>query len=357
MKNLKNNQLPQEFNAAHDLCFMLHDIMLQAIVSGEEGGFFITRLDLPERSREVLENSDDIFAWLESEGRLKDRAEVVRNTVLPAVLSDMLHCIYESLQTSKKAKLGVSYMLIRKPLQESLFVLESIVLGELEFSNTLANDPLKLRSHTVGGLHGHSKRIQRVLEIIGEVNRFDAEYISRLRYDKGSYDSFDGVCNLAMHLFTEHKDIKTEQLNINFIFSGWQQRLSQWHYLYSRLPYLLFYAFQIVEYIVATIAPTSAHYLDYIQRRSASSIILWWEGVDDYYKCVQLRFFVEETMIWLDLHCASKGRQYPTRKDLVRMRRTGALPGDSDLRVKAREIEFKLIARLNNANTKGGFAK
>ena len=58
---------------------------------------------------------------------------------------------------------------------------------------------------------------KRITEILGNLNSFlDSKYIASLRYD----NSFAGCCNQAMHLFTEHRSIKTEKMNVNFIFAG-----------------------------------------------------------------------------------------------------------------------------------------
>lgn len=345
--------MPSTFDSAHDLCFSIHDAMVQIIVSGQEGRFFTTEIKLKnDEEHKSFEDADDIFSWLEKENRLNDRASILKTTVLPAVLSDMMHCVFECLESSRKAKLGISFMLIRKPLQESLYLLESIVLDELNFSEILATDPLKLRSQNAGGISGHTKRIQKVLEIVGESSRLNAEYIAQLRYDKNSDDSFDGVCNHAMHLFTEHKAIRTEQLNINFIFSGWSQKITQWNYLYSRLPYLLFYTHRIAEHIVASIAPTSQDYLDDIQRRIASSIMLWWKDVDDHYKCDQLNIFVKETQSWLNSHCVSSGYEQPNDKHLLSMATTGEYPGENFILLKKRNLKYKFHAFMNKITTK-----
>jgi hypothetical protein len=117
----------------------------------------------------------------------------------------MLHCIYEALDSSRKTKLNITYMLIRKPLQESLFLLESVVADRFDFAEKLATEPLKLRALKAGGVDVHTQRIQRVLEIVGESHRLSASYLAQLRYDKRVDDGFDGICNHAMHLFTEHE--------------------------------------------------------------------------------------------------------------------------------------------------------
>lgn len=43
-----------------------------------------------------------------------------------------------------------------------------------------------------------------------------------------------------MHLFADHKALRTEALNVDFILSNSEILLSQWSFLYSRLPYLMF---------------------------------------------------------------------------------------------------------------------
>ena len=87
----------------------------------------------------------------------------------------------------------------------------------------------------------HANRIRKVLATLRDHRGYDAEYLAQLRYDKNAQDGFDGVCNKALHLFTGHDAIRTEPLNINFIFSDLDSMVTQWSYLYSRLPYLLSY--------------------------------------------------------------------------------------------------------------------
>jgi hypothetical protein len=351
-KSNKKTVLPKKYIKAHELSYLIHDVMTEIYVSGMQGNFFTTTIDLEKNDLNNLENAENIFAWLEQENRVQDRARILKTVVLPAILSDMLHCIYEALNTSKKGKLNISYMLVRKPIQESLYVLEEIVLNELRFSENLALDPLKLRSQNAGGVQKHAERICNVLNVIDENDRFDALYIAQLRYDKTQYDSFDGVCNRAMHLFTEHNAIRTEKLNINFIFSGWEQKITQWSYLYSRLPYLLLYILRIVEYIVKSIALTTQEYLDDIERRIASSIILWSEDIDERYKNEQLNQFVRVAESWLNLHCQQYGHKMPIRKDLLHMSQTGAYPDENFFALKKRNMKYKLHALLNNLAAK-----
>jgi len=319
--------LPSEYEIAHELCFVIHDVLAKFLVSGEKQGAFFTSIQFKDdANRHAFEQSRDIFEWLEETRRFDERAELLATTVLPAALSDMLHCIYEALTTSRKAKLAVSYMLLRKPLQETLYLLESIVLNRKEFSEKLISDPMKLRGLKAGGMEAHSRRVQGVLDVVGDHCSLNATYIAQLRYDKTSPDSFDGICNHAMHLFTEHKAIKTENMNINFIFSDVVSTGSQWAFLYSRLPYLLFYAHQVVEAAAADLAPTSPAYLENINRRIAALVVLWWPNVEAPYRAPQLEALAEDRKRWLNKRYKQSSVSSPQEKDLWHTARTGEMP-------------------------------
>jgi quinol monooxygenase YgiN len=345
LANRTNTHLPAGHKAAHELCFIVHDVMAQLLVSGRKASAFKTTIEFrDEADRLAFEKADDIFGWLEKSRRVDERATVLVTTVFPAVLGDMLHCFYEALETSRKGKLNITFMLVRKPLQESLFVLESVIADRNGFAEKLTSDPTSLWSQKAGGLEVHSTRIQKVLDVIGEGNRFDADYIARLRYDKAARDGFDGICNKAIHLFTNHRAIRTEPLNINFIFSDMESTLTQWSYLYSRLPYLLVYMHRIVEYVCAAIAPTESAYLQDMDRRISAAVLLWWDTVEPLYAEFHLRDFVLKTRDWLFEYCRKAGYRAPSRPDLVKMAETGAYPGEPQETIAERNLQFTRAA-------------
>jgi len=40
-------------------------------------------------------------------------------------------------------------------------------------------------------------------------------------------DGFDGICNKSIHLFNLHKAIKTETMNINFVLSDVDAKITK----------------------------------------------------------------------------------------------------------------------------------
>ncbi|OBU16387.1 hypothetical protein AYY19_04310 [Photobacterium aquimaris] len=276
-------QFPDEFQDAHTVCMYIHNVMVEFLRSGEKDDAFNHKFLFKESEIDSLEKNNDIniLDWLEKNEKFVERNLVIRTTVLPAVLSDMLHCIYESLTAAKKGKMSVAFMLLRKPIQESLYLLEAMAIDEIGFVQKLSEDPMFLRPKNGGGPVGHTKRIKNVLKIIGLENVMSPKYLAELRYDKSSFDSFDRVCNQATHLFTEHKAIKTELLNINFVFSGSNQIYTQQCYLYTRLPYILYYSYFLFEYIASKVSPSTPEYISNINRRIVAYYLMAHLHVED----------------------------------------------------------------------------
>jgi len=182
----------------------------------------------------------------------------------------------------------------------------------------------------------HEQRINNVLDTLKD-NRFNARYLAQLRYNKKAGDSFDGICNQAMHLFTEHESIRTSPLNINFIFSDPEAKLSQWKFLYSRLPYVLAYFHAVVEYLLSRLSMTHPLYLEDISSRVAAQVCLWSDTIEPQYRNEELAVFVSQTHKWLIKHCAAAGFPAPTLSDLKAMGKSGAYPGESPCQTQYRQ--------------------
>lgn len=313
----QNTALPNEFHSSFNLCFTAHDIALQLLKSGMESGIFVKTIKFKDEAEaEFFSQSDDIFEWLRETNRIDDEADVLVSLVFPAILGDMLHCIFEALEASRKGKLSIAFMLLRKPIQESLYVLESVVADKEGFARLLSQESVKLQHNQAGGLDGHTKRIQTVLEVIGATEQFDPASLARLRYDKNEEGGFDRVCNKAMHLFTTKEPIKTENYNVNFIFSGLDATLSQWSLLYSRLPYIMFYMVELIDHISRRFADTLQIYRDDMNRRLTAQLIMTFENIPTRYRYDALDRLVKSKTAWLNEHCESSGFEQPGILDL-----------------------------------------
>jgi hypothetical protein len=94
------------------------------------------------------------------------------------------------------------------------------------------------------------------------------------------------------------------------------------------VPYVLAYAYRIVETVCADISPTCPVYLEEVERRLAAHVLIWGTTLlDETYASGPLLNFVLKHREWLFEHCKASGYRTPNFKDLVRMQATGAFPG------------------------------
>jgi hypothetical protein len=249
--------LPEEFQRSHDLALELYGRLQHFVVAGEEQDVFFCECPLRDPSHaEAIESLDgeELWQWFEDNGYQDVNEEfTVRHTVV-AVLADLLSFIYEGLQASEKGKLAVAYSLFRKPIRDNLFILEWI----------LADRPGYLASFRVGPkeIDVSAMTKERRVEIIGKAQDATSlgrwippEFLHELRFDKAASHGFDGVCNQAIHIVTTVKHYVTETGNLNFVFSGDEERQAQWAHLYYALPIVLYHAVHVVESLVETFAP------------------------------------------------------------------------------------------------------
>lgn len=250
------NLLPKEFEFSHDFCIYLYDSIAQFIIEGESCGFFHTSFKFKsEKEKKEWERNPDIFDWLEEKGYSMVLGEVLLKTVFPGLLSDFCQFVFEALNCSRKGKLTVTYALLRKPLRENLFYMEWMLADPEDFLNTFYNQHSKeLSFGKIGNPDKVKSIIKASLSNTPSKQALNANFIYDLRFNKQAPFGFEPLWNKAIHLITTKSPLETEQCNFNFIFSGPDEHQSQWEYLYNTLPYLLFYALEISEVIMALIA-------------------------------------------------------------------------------------------------------
>lgn len=341
----QNTHLPEKFHAGFDVCFFAHDLGANALKSGFEQGIFDYHDDvLPDETQ--ASELCDIVQWLQDSGHSAKLPKILISRVFPAVLSDLLHCIFESLEAARKGKLAVAFTLLRKPLQDNLMVLESIVEDEAGFASRLSETPPRFRRGD--DLLSHVQRISNVLEVIGKNESFDPKYLAQLRYDKSHEDSFDRYCNKATHLITSNYNLKTSPYDLNFIFPSNKSVHSQWGFIFSRLPYILSYTYFMCEHIMEKFAITYPQYQDDMQRRLGARYILNCLNLDPDIDSLStpLAELAAHFFGWLEEHCADEGYGKPDFDALVRMGDSGAFPGESEQSVQTRFEAFEHLAKV-----------
>lgn len=249
--------LPHEFWASHDLTLELYGPLQHFLAAGEEQGIFLYEFQFRDPGHAAaIEGLEGEALWqcFEDNGYPDVLKEAAFRYTVAGVLADLLTFVYEGLQASAKGKLAVAYTSFRKPIRDDLFILEWLLADRAGYLEKFFRDPKEIDVSRM-------TKDQRI-EIIGKAQdrtpygrALPPEFLPELRFDKDAAHGFDGIRNRAIHIATDHNKYRTEAGNLNFVFSGDEDRQEQWAYLYHALPVILFHAVGVVESLMATFAP------------------------------------------------------------------------------------------------------
>ncbi len=241
------NHLPEQFQPIHDYCLFIHGQLSQIVNVGTETKLFweTFKLENEAQVRAIEGKSGEEFCqWMEKNGYEDVMQGVACKSIYAMLLADFCDFAFEALNCSEKGKLTVSFALLRKPFQETLFFLEWLFADPTEFMGRFMSKGLpfaagaKLLERKKLLIFEVAKKIRSKIELIPV---FDPEFIYELRYDSNFSYSLDPVFQKATHLITTVSLYKTEEQNFNFIFSNMDDKESQWEGFYTLVPILMFH--------------------------------------------------------------------------------------------------------------------
>ena len=239
--------IPPKLWKAHEFCFFLHDRLVDMLIEYEARGAHTIVRDAFRKAisgREKEFEGIELIDFLKKNNMVAPYKHHILSHIVMGLTSDMLNFLYESLNCFEKHKISVAFSLLRKPLKEHLLFLCWLIADENDFISRFEAD-----NYT--SLNGVSKEKQITLfkTAISKIpisNAFDAETIWDLIYSKNNPNGFEPTWQRATHLITSYGDLlKTEDYSINFIFENSFD--GYYHeFVYSKLPYLLIFATQIL---------------------------------------------------------------------------------------------------------------
>lgn len=239
--------LPETYHFSHEYCFFLHDLMVWMVKEGEQKRHFDVKLNPSSEETKVLQkfHGNELYEWLKENGYQKEADLLTYKQIFVATLADFLQFIFNALRSSEKGHLSVTFSLLRKPLKENLFILESLLSEPKEFLQKF-NSSVSYNEAAIDKQNEETKRriITDVLKKI-PLSLMEPDFLYNLRYSKREIHSLERLWQKATHIVTSCQHYQTESGNLNFVFSDINAKKEQWRYLYFILPQMLFYVFQV----------------------------------------------------------------------------------------------------------------
>lgn len=219
--------------------------------------------------------------------------ELLFRTPIPALLADMLEFIHEALACSKKGWLIPAYALLRKPLKESLFYFEWMLADRESFLSSFRSERwYKYSASNTRSFQDSTKEMKKheKIDLISEaMNKTQAhkwvspEMIYDIRYSRKLPFCLGGEFDQANHLVTSYRDIRTSSENFNFIFSGKDERYSQWRHLYNTLPILLFHTYNVIFSLINSFVPESKNESSFLPHIKVKAGLYLWHFDTEYW--------------------------------------------------------------------------
>lgn len=291
----KTGSIPARYVPHHEFCFYLHDMIGHLLVEIEGKDFRSARFDITDSDNGVDDASGLIDALLKTRHRPK-AARLMLNHVLVALTSDYLHFVYEALISLSKRKFAVSFSLLRKPFKENLLHL-AWMLGDSEsYFLSFEADPAKFMESRKADILFRTRIIEGALSRSVLPDSFDSSIIERIIYDKDDIMGLASLFDKATHLVTSARALRTEPMNLNFIFKDPRDD-DVFSSSYSSIALILMYSFAILTSEVDKVASLD---VPYVRRRLLIAFMVYQSLFDsgpptlfrvlerqlgDFYKC------------------------------------------------------------------------
>lgn len=211
--------VPEQHHEKHSFCFWIHDLIADGIKQAEAARVANVHFTFrDDEDKKAFAAAPDIITYaLESNRHDLARRIVLNQSVIP-LYADALHFMFEGMSMLEKHKHTVSIALFRKPLRQNLLFLTWIFADEHDYFTRFHADASNLddsRKLT-------PKRIKELLKAANEKLRvsFNTDLIYKMVFDKTNEGGLGHYFDQAVHLVTNQGAIKTEDMNLNMIFTA-----------------------------------------------------------------------------------------------------------------------------------------
>src|SRR5690606_1665324 len=223
------------------LLYQIEDLILKDTYKG-------LRAQTIELEEEIeLIDGEHIMDYLLRTNKHSEYSEIITSNILNALIGDICQFLQIALFASLQQRLTVTFSLLRKPFCYDLLVILRLYLTD-EFLGKFNNED---GFDTTGLTEQDKKDLLNASENMLFSPSIKVSEVYDYIFNPVKHDSLVNISNKALHpSTTRNRNNRTEMQNLNFVFSSKESVMAQWDYLYRRLPLLLLYLTEILDFIL-----------------------------------------------------------------------------------------------------------
>lgn len=262
--------VPTEFQEQHSFCFWLHDMILDVMRQAEAARIADVKIEFKDEDevRSFSAADDPVIFCLEN-GRVDTVKRIVMNQVVIPLYADALHFVHEGLRALEKRKYAVAFALFRKPLKYSLMFVTWIFADEEDFFQRMRTEPADSFDDRKLTSERRRELLQRAIAGLDYNTFLDADLIYGMAFDRNNARGLAQYFDKAAHLVTSHPAMRTENLNLNFIFKN-PKDTDVYEGVYALLAYLLIYLLLLEVATIGRMAQVPSWYKKWLITASMS---------------------------------------------------------------------------------------
>lgn len=233
--------IPPEYHQQHSFCFWLHYLMVDVLRQAEAARIADVHFTFKDDAEEAaFVQADNPITFCLENDRVDVAKRIVINQVVIPLYSDALHFIYEGMRALEKRKYAVAFALFRKPFKYDLLFLTWLFADEDDFFARLKTEPAQAFDERKITAEQRIALLAKAISVLEYNDFLDASLIYEMAFDRGNPRGFAQYFDKANHLVTSSPAMRTENLNLNFIFKK-PSDTDVYEKVYGLLGYLLVY--------------------------------------------------------------------------------------------------------------------
>ncbi len=214
---MKNIILEDDLLMDYNFLMICNNFIVSILKKADIKQWSSERLDIKSKDQKKFDSKQyDIFYW-QAHGYATTINKSLYKHIIFSLISDYNIYVSDAIECARKGHFSTAFTLLRKPFKDDLFLIELFYTsGYRQVSKFIKS---KIDNYTIEGFTKEQK-MKVMRKVCKKINFFTAKHLWDLIYNPKSKEGLEKIWNKTMHIITTRPAYKTEDGNLNMVFSN-----------------------------------------------------------------------------------------------------------------------------------------